>query len=539
MVGRKIGGRYTLARKIGSGGMGTVYLAADAVRVRDVAVKFLAPHLAVDRTSRERFLREAKAANRIEHENIIDITDYGETEDGLAYLVMEYLDGVGLNEEIAEGPLPLDRALRIALQMCDALARAHELGVIHRDIKPDNVFLLHGYDGDFVKLLDFGLAKVKGDMRLTATGVVFGTPEYIAPEQARGAPATASVDLYALGCVLYEMLSGQLPFSGTTPDLIVKHMRAVPDPPSSRGTALPASVDAFVLKLLSKQPEERPATAYAAAGELRQILESVAGIGRLPKRTREPSSTTVVHMGFSAEDAWEQRIDTFRALVFRAHPDGNIPAWLVPAIDDLGRRVERMRVHRRELQDWGDRIARREQDVSDARLRIGRALDELGRDESRVLGELDDILPRVVDARQRLSELEKPLLRSWGAIPPLPVPTPPVTRDIVETLREAGHLASIWIEAQRLVATLERDLQAAERARDDLRFQISQLKGRFGSLNAEGESDLAVLRQRSAESDDHLQEEVEETMRGAAPVYQHFLQFPHLRDHVLSGQPAA
>ena len=241
LLGRTIGGRYVITEKVGAGGMGTVYRARHDVVGRDVAIKFLSPDLAGDPTNRRRFLREAKAANKIDHEHIIDITDYGETPDGLVYLVMEFLEGESLADTIGRGPLPVPRAVDIARQMASALSRAHELDVIHRDIKPENVHLLrraHG-GGDFVKILDFGLAKMKGEIRLTATGAVFGTPEYMAPEQARGTPLTGKADLYALGCVLYEMLTGEPPFDGPTPDLILKHMRETAPPPSERAPSAP------------------------------------------------------------------------------------------------------------------------------------------------------------------------------------------------------------------------------------------------------------------------------------------------------------
>ena len=233
LIGRTIAGRYLIEALIGRGGMGRVYRARHELVGRDVAIKFLSPSYAHDPAHKTRFLREARAANRINHEHIIDITDFGETEDGLVFLAMEYLDGVPLNAEIGKGPLSPERALGITLQIARALGRAHELGVVHRDIKPDNIYLLRGYPGDFVKILDFGLAQVKGELRVTSTGAVFGTPTYIAPEQARGAPVGPASDLYSLGCVLFEMLVGEPPFSGRTPDLILGHMRKTPRTPSA------------------------------------------------------------------------------------------------------------------------------------------------------------------------------------------------------------------------------------------------------------------------------------------------------------------
>src|SRR5690606_4042220 len=168
---------------------------------------------------------------------------FGETSDNLVFLVMEYLDGEPLGKPLESGPLEPRRALNIAWQLATALARAHELDVIHRDIKPDNIFLLQRRGGDFVKLLDFGLAKVVGEHRLTATGKVFGTPEYLAPEQARGEPLTGAADQYSLGCVLYEMLTGRLPFEGPSPEVVLAHLQALPRPPSEINPRLPMAAE--------------------------------------------------------------------------------------------------------------------------------------------------------------------------------------------------------------------------------------------------------------------------------------------------------
>jgi len=552
LLGRVIAGRYTIREKIGAGGMGTVYRAYQDVVGRDVAIKFLAPELAMDPTNRQRFLREAKAANRINHEHIIDITDFGETDDGLVYLVMEYLDGTPLNVEIANGPMAPERAMGIALQSAQALARAHELDVIHRDIKPDNIYLLRGYATDFVKILDFGLAKMKGELKLTATGTVFGTPEYMAPEQARGVPVTFSVDLYALGCVLFEMLTEQLPFTGTTPDLILKHMRE----PARRASVLapktPKGLDDLVLRLLSKKPEERHHDAYQLADDLHHLLEelgahrtaaeldqthpfaaSVLAQSRVPAPSPAPSpplSQTV-----STEDAWDQRLDIFRDLIGQAHPAGDAPAWLVPSIEDLAGRVLAMRRLRKELDMVAAQSARREQEMREARLRIGRALDELGSDESRVVRQLQELRAQAGEAQARLQDLEKPLLRAWAAIPPLPASGPSLDRQLVEDLRNAGNLASIWLEAQRSLATFERDLVVREREREDLLFQIAQLKGRNATADAEDDLDAGSLRQSAASLDSGLRRAVEDVVRKAEPVYKYFMQFPALRDMVITG----
>ncbi len=532
LLGRTIAGRYVLQEKVGVGGMGSVYRAADATRSRDVALKFLAPELCVDETNRQRFLREAKAANRIDHEHIIDITDYGQTDDGLVYLVMEYLDGHPLNEVIAEGPFSIRRALMITLQMTEALARAHELGVVHRDIKPENIFLLRGYDGDYVKLLDFGLAKMKGELRLTATGTVFGTPEYMAPEQARGAPTSPSVDLYAVGCVLYEMLTNRLPFEGSTPDLILQHMRAPPPSASASNSSVPQNVDNLVRRLMAKTSDERPPTAYALAAEIRDLLEQHGG-GRKVRRTSQFDETTSLDVPFSEEEAWASRVDQFQRLVARAHPDRDGPPWLYEQVDLLQQDVNQMRLLRVELQELSERVGLRETAVREARLRFGRALDELGDDESRVLKGLQSLAPQLKEASETLERLERPLLTAWASVAPMPSEGLRLSSEVVDALVDAGKLAKSFREAAVTIGELGRHQIELERERDDLRFQISQLKGRLGSINADAELEIEALRTKIGEVDTDIRRLSEEMVRRTDPVYKHLMSMPATRSDVL------
>jgi len=545
MMGRTIAGRYVIESKLGSGGMGTVYRGRHEVVGRDVAIKFLAPELAIDPTNRQRFLREARAANKINHENIIDINDFGETDDGLVYLVMEYLDGRPLSEEIARGPFAPRRAIKIAMQVAKALARAHELDVVHRDIKPDNIYLVRrGDDTDFAKILDFGLAHMKGELRLTATGTVFGTPEYMAPEQARGAPMTASGDLYALGCVLYEMLTGDLPFSGTTPDLILKHMREQAPRVSSRLPGIPPEMDAMIAKLMQKDPAKRHANAYYLLEDLRQMLDLFPpdSVRSAPPRasisaSAPPGTASQVQAPItrttSAEDSWAERVMQFRDLVPQAYPRGNAPTWLTQGIEDLAERIDTARKLRTELDRSATDAASREDHMRSARMRIGKALDELARDETRVLKQIDELAERVSEATARLEEMERPLLRAWCEVPPVPATGARATRELSEILRDAGSLAGAWIELDRSVANLRRDQDERAREHEDLRFQIAQLKGRMGTLNAEAELDLGSLRERASRLDSQVHMHLDEIVRRAEPIAHHFMEFPHLRSIVL------
>src|SRR6187401_2817638 len=255
-LNKVIAGRYRLEARIGEGGMGIVYRARHVLIDRVVAVKLIRPDLRGETHMRAWMLREARAANRVDHAHIIDIHDIGETEEGELYLVMEYLIGTPLSAELARGPMPIARAVDILEQMCAALARAHDLGVVHRDLKSDNILLTQrGGRKDFVKILDFGLAAIARDPRLAPKGAVFGTPEYMSPEQARGEEAAAQSDLYALGILFFEMVTGQLPFRSSDRETLLEMQRSSPAPkPMSLRRDLPEAAERIILRLLEKDP---------------------------------------------------------------------------------------------------------------------------------------------------------------------------------------------------------------------------------------------------------------------------------------------
>src|SRR6478672_8221176 len=277
MLGRVIAGRYRLEARAGEGGMGVVYRARHVLIDRVVALKLIRPDLRGETHLRAWMLREARAANRVDHAHIIDIHDIGETEEGELYLVMEYLVGNSLSSEVAKGAMGLARGVDILEQMCAALARAHDLGVVHRDLKSDNILLtVRGGRKDFVKILDFGLAALARDPRLAPKGAVFGTPEYMSPEQARGEDAGPQSDLYALGILFFEMLTGQLPFRSNDRETLLEMQRTSPPPkPRSIRADVNPAAESITLRLLEKDVRKRFQDAHHLQEELKGLQRSL------------------------------------------------------------------------------------------------------------------------------------------------------------------------------------------------------------------------------------------------------------------------
>lgn len=292
-IGRQIlNGQFEILQKIGSGGMGSVYKALQPAMNRLVAVKILHPKLTSRKDLASRFSREARAMSHLTHPNTARVLMYGELEDGSLYIVMEFLEGKNLNQLVRKGgPLPVERAIRILTKCCGALDEAHRAGIIHRDLKPENIFITtQGGIEDFPKLLDFGLAKVTeremrpGSVILTQEGMVFGTPEFMSPEQAQGKTLTPASDIYSLAVIAYEVLTGKLPFEAKVPmEYIQLHVTAQPIPLDERVAEMrfPPGLWATIAKALAKRPDER----YATAGEFAAALEAF-----LPERA--PSTVT-------------------------------------------------------------------------------------------------------------------------------------------------------------------------------------------------------------------------------------------------------
>ena len=316
-------GRYQIVRKLGAGGMANVYLAEDQELGRRVAIKILDDRHAGDEQFVERFRREAKNAAGLSHPNVVSIYDRGEAE-GTYYIAMEYLDGRSLKELIlSRGPAPPRIAIEYARQILAALRFAHRHGVVHRDIKPHNIMV----DGEGrLKVTDFGIARAEqaGGSQMTEAGSIIGTAQYLSPEQARGAGVDQTSDLYSVGIVLYELLTGSVPFSGATAvEVAMKHLSAVPEAPSAKRTGIPRELDLVVLRALAKDPRDR----YQSAEEMDSDLERVARGLSVAPATQE-AATTIMRGAALAAASEPTTISRAPTAVTTLRPPPGPPSYL-------------------------------------------------------------------------------------------------------------------------------------------------------------------------------------------------------------------
>lgn len=314
LVGRTVGS-FQVVRPLGRGGMGAVYLAEHPVIGSKVAIKFLHEAMASSAELVGRFYDEARAVNLIGHENIVGIFDLSLLPPARYYIVMEYLDGETLTARMARGQVPLPVALDILLQLCDALHCAHQHGVVHRDLKPDNVFLVKRRGKDhFVKLVDFGIAKLRDappGAKHTVAGMIVGTPEYMAPEQCDERAVDARTDVYALGIMAYEMVTGRLPFGGRSiSQLLLAHLTEQPEPPRNLNGDIPAALEAAILRALAKDPGDRFPDVAAFAAALAGVLDGLAS----------PVPGALIREASPAQPARD-------ASTAAARPPPAVPAW--------------------------------------------------------------------------------------------------------------------------------------------------------------------------------------------------------------------
>jgi len=482
LVGRTLSARYRLVRPLGSGGMALVYLAKHVMIDRLSAIKVLRRDLAMSASHRERFLREARAVNRINHPNIVEITDLGES-DGLVFLVMEYVEGESLIAALRRGRFAWPRAARVAAQIASALARAHDVGIIHRDLKPENVLLGQRAGEEFVKLTDFGIAKILDAPALTFNEQRFGTPGYIAPEYAEGAPAGPLGDLYALGVVLYEMLTGTMPFDSRGAALLVAPLREAPVKPSVRTEGIPAEVEELVLRLIARQPGDRPRDAFAVVDALGDILRRLSGSARPPSPDDDegrPSLVTTLAEGPAASFRAQltAEIATLPTAEIAARWHGmvtelthHIDAAMAERGDSAGARrarelssqatdlvvsLERAKATVAEHQSRVDRL---ETHGRAFRGTLGHAIDSLSRDRSRERAHLD-----AIEARREGIDLDITLTGVDA-----------VAREVI-----------VWERA-----ALEAEEGRAHLVEQDLRYQLEALQRQLATQNEQLDAELA------------------------------------------------
>lgn len=500
-IGKVVAGRYRIESMLGEGGMGVVYRARHVLIDRVVALKLIRPDLKGETHLRAWMLREARAANRVDHAHIVDIHDVGETEENELYLVMEYLVGISLATEIGKGQFPLARAVDVLEQMCAALARAHDLGVVHRDLKADNIMITsRGGRKDFVKILDFGLAALARDPRLAPKGAVFGTPEYMSPEQARGEDAMPASDLYALGILFYEMLTGQLPFRSNNRDTLLEMQKTKPaSSPKLIREDIPDAAETIIMTLLEKDPKKRFRDGHHLQEELKALQR------RLPSTLEVPSSEAAVPVvappppppsSPSVVD-WSKRAAYFSRMVYRVHPNGKIPEEVASAVARLWEVSARasqlegeLAIHQKKL----DTVEKRGRAL---RAEIGRKVEELAEEESRALREAGGEKERCVQIRVRMEEGNKQHGLIQGKVQALVEKNTDVNsmKLLYEELGAAKAKVEVWGDVYR---DLDKRARNKETVASELRKQIDDLRAQLLKYSEALESDLAQGRERMA-----------------------------------------
>ncbi|HVY48056.1 MAG TPA: protein kinase [Minicystis sp.] len=495
-ISTTVGGSYVIEKALGVGGMATVYKAHHRLVERPCAIKILNPQFSSDPTLRERFRREARHAQRLAHPNIIEIYGQGDTEDGVPFLVMELLVGKSLAEEIERGKMRLERMLPVSIEMTRALARAHDFEVIHRDLKPENVFLL---PGDHVKLLDFGIARCAQDARLTNLGEVFGTPEYMAPERGNSIDAGPAADLYALGIIFFEMLTGRLPFEANDPaGWLMKHLKEPPPHLKQFLTDVPDALDRLIFELMAKEPAQRPVDAHRVLATLLQIAHKL-GVTPPPEPSAEPPPPAPASRRLGA-DPWSRRMQLFERML--GHGFGGAP----PA--DLSRMLDMLRSHLREIAqlraqalEEQQRIEAIEHEGRDGRLQLGRAMDALTIDLSKTREEARMYRARVTPLAEEAKACIPPLLKAhkevirWegrsGFVEP--------HKELAVAYKRAAGLVEEWYDLRK--AELEADAEATKRERSiaDVDYQIKELRASLDKLDKGIEERRAACQAKVAE----------------------------------------
>jgi serine/threonine-protein kinase len=477
-VNTTLGGRYVVERALGVGGMATVYRAHHKLVDRPCAIKILNPQFAQDATLRERFRREARHAQRIAHPNIIEIYDQGDTEDGVPFLVMELLHGKSLADEMEHGKIPLERMLKISIDMTRALARAHDFEVIHRDLKPENVFVLAG---DRVKLLDFGIARCAQDARLTNLGEVFGTPQYMAPERGQSIDAGPPADLYALGILFFEMLTARLPFEAKDPaGWLMKHLKEPPPHLKEFASDVPDALDKLIFDLMAKDPAARPVDAHRVLQVLLQIAHKV-GVVPPPEATADAGAPLAVKAPF---DPWTRRLALFDRMVTQGF-GAAAPPDLARMVDMLKSHVKEIGGLRAQALEEQQRIETIEHEGLAGRLQLGHAMDALTIDLSKTREEARTFRARVVPLAEEAQSCVAPLLKVhkdiilWEGRSGFREPH----KELAVAYKKAAGLVEEWFDLRKAELEAEGEAAQRERALTDVDFQIKELRGSLAALD--------------------------------------------------------
>ncbi len=516
-IGTTVGGRYLIEEVIGEGGMATVYGARHRLVDRPCAVKIMSASFAGNEVIRERFRREAKAAQKLAHPNIIEIFDQGDTGDGSLYLVMELLRGESLADILERDKIPLERALPILIQIARALARAHDLEVVHRDLKPENIFIAKLDDGsDLVKLLDFGIARSMQDSRLTGAGEVFGTPQYMAPERITSIDAGPPADLYAVGVIMYEMLTGRLPFDAADiATFFVKHMKEPPPPPRSFDPSIPEPVERLILELLAKDPKDRPVDAHRLHADLVAIAGAI-GIRVPAEPSSEPESSRAPAKTLPpvALDRWVRRTAVFDQMLGKVYPAGR-PPQMTKLLDRVKQLVKDIGELRKRSMDTQRKLEGIEQRSLECRQRFGHAVDALGIDASRARDELKSALaaaaPLGIEA-DRFSDRLKEATRQvvfWEGRSGFREPH----ADLAEAYRAAAAIVDEWVDFRSTSGKADERVASKRSEVTDLEFQIHELRKALGNQvenieteQAACEAQITEMGKRADEMDKELLE---------------------------------
>jgi predicted nucleic acid-binding Zn-ribbon protein len=412
---------------------------------------------------------------------------------------------------------------------------------VHRDIKPANIYLTRRrMDRDFVKILDFGVARIEKDARITGQNMIVGTPEYIAPEQIRSSAARPSSDLYSLGCVLFEMLTGRLPFEGKTTVLLVRHINDAPPVPSTLQPALPPAADRLVMRLLAKKPEDRHRDAYHVIEDLQRMLDSLPGreTSQKPRSssTRESPAPPVLMSNIHEEENWAKSAQLFRQLAREVHTSGAAPEWLLDAIRRIEEVVAEVRNLREQLEKAAETATQKEEEVRKPRRQIGHALDELAQDDSRLGRQILELVEELEPAESRLDAAVHAVLSSASSLPQALKLGMIVESTEVQLLQDLLRASSELSMMRESVATLRSRLTRKKLERRDLRYQMDQLKRKLETFNQSTTMDMEIWHEEIHELTTKIQTRLEAIGPIGRTVTAHFGHFPEAADRLSEQQ---